>query len=132
MEIDFRSLLLADPDLAALVGVRVDWLLRPQSDPTPSIVLTIVSAPISYTINAPSVLQRSVVQVDVYGTTYLEMHDAREALIALISAFSGTVGSTHFDSIFVTAHRQTKENGKIAETTFFRDSLDLTIQHKGV
>lgn len=92
-------------------------------------VLNIVAQSTAYTYGDAVELQRSQVQIDTYALTHAEAQGADRALAALLSGYSGTVGTTRFVAIFLVSRFD-----EMAEQTvgspLHRISRDLMVHHK--
>ena len=117
-----RSRLMVDAPVAALVGARVDWGLRPQAKSLPAVTLTLVSSPRGYTMAGAQVTQQYRVQVDCWGETYKSADDVRSAVIACLEPASGA-----FQASFV--ERDSDFNERTDTGDVHRASLDFKITH---
>lgn len=127
MEEDLAARLLADSGVAAIVGVRVNWVERPQGESLPAIVLQIVSSGRDYVLDGPQSLREDRVQADCWGLTYAAAKSAARAVIAALEP-PATHGSTKFNGAFVDAERDGRED--IGTALVFRTSLDLMVWHR--
>ncbi len=89
MQTALRTRLKADGAIAALVGTRIDWGLRPQAKSLPAISLLIVPTPRDYHMGGAQVTQQYRVQCDCWGVTYKSAFDVAEAVIACLEPSSG-------------------------------------------
>lgn len=126
MQEQLRSRLLADGTVAALVGTRVDWSVRPQASLLPAITLQMISEPRPATMAGTMNTREARVQVDVWGKTY---SDARLGARAVISALEpeATVGPVRFLRSFVDGDRDMPEDTELG--VVFRVSVDLKVNH---
>ncbi|WP_417723957.1 tail completion protein gp17 [Salipiger sp.] len=67
MEEELRAMLRAETAVAALVGARVYWGERPQGDPLPAVVLTVVDDREGSTLSGGDGLFLGMVQADCYA-----------------------------------------------------------------
>jgi len=100
MEEDLVAKLLADDGLEALVGARIYWLDRPQTDALPSITLQVISPGRTYTYAGATGLNGPRVQADCWGASYLSAKQVSRALIAAVE-MPGTRGDTVFSAAFL-------------------------------
>lgn len=88
MEEALRTMLLGNASIAALVGTRVDWGLRPQSAALPAICLTVISdGPVNHTLDGPGP-SRARVQVDCFGVSYASAKAVSRAVRRLLDTYS--------------------------------------------
>lgn len=134
MEEDLVAALLADAGLAALVGRRVNWMVRPRASALPAVVLQVVSAPETYTFQGRSRLAGHLVQADCWALTYLE---AKWVARAATAAFDGMTLPPFF-GCFVEGGRDLFEAGSAPQppasaaadgglVDFYRASLDIRV-----
>ncbi len=118
--------------LTALIGERVDWLLRPQGEALPSVSLQTISAPPEYHMDGRDDLQGDLVQIDVWASTFASLRQVERALTA---ALDGPFDAPITEA-FIENRRETTEaqDGPDAtgSTTFFRASLDVRVWHASV
>ena len=111
-----------------LAGARVNWDLRPQNDPLPAVVLSIVSDARPLHLKGPEARRRTRVNADCWGASALE---ATRLAIQVIGAARepATVQGVRFG---VT---RTDGGQSFVETqdgqTIFRRSIDLLVWHEG-
>lgn len=117
-ETALRKRLLDDAAVRAIVSTRVDWSLRPQGDPYPSVVLTLVSDPRPQHLNGFHPLRETRVQIDCYAA-----HDKpaqavalRDAVIDAISTPRVKLGGVRFDRVRI---NNVLERGDQTETGTF-------------
>jgi hypothetical protein len=96
----------------------------------PSIVINRISGAPVYTDQGESGLSEARLQVDCWGETYTSAKTVARAVIASLSAFVGTVGSTEFQNILLDAERDFREGGSNAAEYLFRTNLDFIIWFK--
>ena len=113
MEADLLSLILSASGVTDLVGQRVTWGARPQGVGKPDIALLLVSGVPDYHMQGESGLDASLVQMDIRSDASLKAAgDIRDAVRAVLSGYSGTVGSTTFYGIFLRSVRQRVEQAE--------------------
>ena len=113
MEADLLSLILSASGVTDLVGQRVTWGARPQGVGKPDIALLLVSGVPDYHMQGESGLDASLVQMDIRSDASLKQAgDIRRAARAVLSGYSGTVGSTTFYGIFLRSVRQRVEQAE--------------------
>ena len=113
MEADLLSLILSASGVTDLVGQRVTWGARPQGVGKPDIALLLVSGVPDYHMQGESGLDASLVQIDIRSDASLKAAGyIRDAVRAVLSGYSGTVGSTTFYGIFLRSVRQRVEQAE--------------------
>lgn len=113
MEADLLSLILSASGVTDLVGQRVTWGARPQGVGKPDIALLLVSGVPDYHMQGESGLDASLVQMDIRSDASLKQAgDIRDAVRAVLSGYSGAVGSTTFYGIFLRSVRQRVEQAE--------------------
>ncbi|WP_037437158.1 tail completion protein gp17 [Sinorhizobium fredii] len=126
MEEALVSLLLSAAGVTSLVGTRINWLRKPQSDDgVPYIVLQRIDGDRDYHMRGPSGYVTSRVQADVYGITYGSSKKTARALVALLSGYRGGI----FQGIFIDSERDLPAADPGEVTNLFRTSVDLIIHH---
>lgn len=127
METALRKRLLDDVAVKAIVSTRVDWSVRPQADPFPAIVLTMVSDDRSQNFEGFDKFRPTRVQIDCYAKTYAEAASLREAVIAAVVP-AAIVTDTEFLRAFV---NNVLDRGDQTETNGFvhRQLIDFTFWH---
>lgn len=91
--------------LPALAGVPVHWRRAPFNAPTPLVVLNVISDQREATHSGADGLAQALVQIDAYACDYASVEALRDAIIAALHGFRGTMGATVFDAIFHDASR---------------------------
>ena len=122
--------LLADAGLAALVGRRISWSLRPQGEPLPALVLTVVSRERDELLTAPGRLNSYRVQVDAYAGSYAGAKALARAALAAFDALAG-----HFQGAFLLTERDLSDLAAGPQSpgvsrTLFRVSQDIEVWRK--
>jgi hypothetical protein len=100
MQTALRDRLLADATITALVGTRVDWDVRPQGKPLPSITLAMVDNR-DQKMDGPQVTRSTVIQADCWALKSIDAHTLAEAVIVELQP-ALTVGSVRFLGAFLT------------------------------
>lgn len=93
IETALRSLLIADPDVAALVGARVYLTVLPPAPAYPAITYQVVTGESHYAMEGPADLASPRVQIDCYAETDIGVLQVKGAVMKALSGFSGAVGS---------------------------------------
>jgi hypothetical protein len=127
MEEAIRARLLATASVTALVSQRVYCGARPQAGALPDIIINRISGAPVYTDQGESGLATARIQIDCWGLTYSSAKTVARAVIASLSAFFGTVGSTTFQYILLDAERDFPEGGSNAAEYLFRTNLDFIV-----
>lgn len=126
MEEALVNLLLSAAGVTSLVGTRINWLRKPQSDDgDPYIVLQRIDGDRDYHMRGPSGYVSSRVQADVYGTTYASSKKAARAMITVLSGHRGGI----FQGIFIDSERDLPAADAGEVTNLFRTSVDLIVHH---
>lgn len=119
--------LLTDSAVAALVGSRVDWNLRPHGSALPALVLTLASDPRPQTLAGFTTRRESRVQVDCHAATRGQAVALREAAIAALVQ-PGTFDGVGFGRGFIEIARS---GGEHTESGFVHtDSFDILLWHE--
>lgn len=126
-----RARLIAAAPVAALVTgtdlkPRVFWVDRPQTSALPAITLQTVVEDRPQTMEGFDGLDVSTVQMDVWGTSYGQVQELKEAALAAVIGESNADGII-FSRAFVDSIR---DLGERIETQFIhRASIDLIFHH---
>ena len=128
MQAALRSRLLANATVAAAVSTRIDWGQRPQGSPYPAIVLQTISDPRPVHLKDYEATRSTLVQLDVYATTYAAALSIARAAIAVLKV-PATVSGKVFGPSFVDGQRDTVEPS--GTTNIHRQSVDLSVWHVG-
>lgn len=129
MEEALRAQLTANAGLAALVGSRVSWGLRPRGNALPAVALHLIGAGPDYTMDGASGLAQSRVQIDCWALSYADMAAVARAVTAALSGLSFTVEGVVFQGLFLDSGRDLPDEGTPPDEMFFRRSLDFMIWH---
>jgi hypothetical protein len=129
MEEALLALLTAHEPLADLVGDRIAWDVKPQGDADPSVTLHLISDPPDYHMQGPSGYVQSRVQIDVRAPHRTQAKAAADAIEALLSGYSGTVGGVRFQGVFKDGSSRSSFGHTGAEQVYLR-SHDYMI-HSG-
>ena len=123
MEEALRTVLRSHAAIAALVGTRVDWGIRPQATALPAICLTVISdAPVSHTMDGPGPSQARV-QVDCFGASYASVKAVARAVRRRLDTYSDAT----FLGIFLAGARDlTDEDGV---NTIHHVSMDFFVNY---
>lgn len=121
-----RARLIADATVLAAVGQRVYWITRPQLSVLPSITLQTVVGAKPQTMLGFDGLDRSIVQIDVWGDTDLSVFNIKEAVVAALIVPSNANG-IKFERAFIDAIR---DLGEQVDTKFvYRASVDMIFHY---
>jgi hypothetical protein len=108
-------------------GLPINWLVHPQGEPLPAVVLNIVSGAEGYTMQGRDGLLRARVQVDAYA------HDLTQALVLggeiedALSGFRGAGADGFFEGVFLTSVRMGREGGANEAERPFRRGMDFEV-----
>jgi hypothetical protein len=129
LEYDLLTRLVGDATLHA-VCPTIAWDLRPQGSALPALSLSVVSEPLDYTFGGEVDLRQTRVQCDIWAATKPEALAVEGAFLPVVSGFTGTVGATEFQGIFVVS--RFSQIAEAADSTVMqRISRDLMVNHKG-
>jgi hypothetical protein len=114
--------------LIGLAGGRVYWGERPQGTAFPAIVLQVISDPRPAHLKDYQEVRSTLVQLDVYATTYAAALAIARQAIAILKV-PATITDKVFGACFVDGQRDTIE---VVETSnIHRQSVDFSVWHKG-
>lgn len=97
--------LAADGGVSALVSTRIYPQVIPQDVDLPAIAYQKISAPRDHTHDGPSGLVRARMQITCAGASYAVAKTLSEAVRAALDGFSGTMGSTTVNAVFLDNER---------------------------
>lgn len=102
METDLRALVLSSSAVSTLIGTRYSISALPQGGGAPSIAAMKVTGSVDYHMRGESGLKSDLVQMNLRSIVSLEQAmQLRDAVMALLSGYSGAVGGTEFQGIFL-------------------------------
>lgn len=130
LQADLRALLLSDAAVAAACGGRAYWGEAPQGSPYPLITVNRVSLLATRTFTDRVALQQTRAQVDSWGLTYGDAAACADAVLGLLESYSGTVGGTRFQGVFLEGLRDSRADNPGDESGLFRVSADYMINHE--
>lgn len=123
MEEALRALLLGNTAIAAQVGSRVDWGLRPQGSALPAICMTAINdGPVNHTLDGPG-LSRARVQIDCFGASYGSAKTVARAVRRLLDTYSGGP----FLGVFLAGARDLSDDSDV--TVIHGVSLDFFVNY---
>lgn len=129
MEEDFRTFLLGGSALVGEVGPRVSWGERNRGEGLSAIVLHLISAPRTYTMQGRVRLVGRLVQVDCLAKSFAAAKVLARQVIARLDALGDP--SAPIQNAFLEAERDDSEavDGpeRGAADTIFRTSLDVRV-----
>ncbi|MGK2908746.1 MAG: DUF3168 domain-containing protein [Sphingobium sp.] len=124
-----RARLRTDTTVAAIVGTRVDWMVRPEKDALPSVTLQTVSDPRPQHLKGMDGARPTRVQIDCWAATYVAALDLARAVIAVLSV-PATISGKRFGNAQVEGQRDLGET--VSDGSFIhRQSVDFVIWHIG-
>lgn len=115
-----------DPFTAAVAG-RINWDERPQGDPLPGIVFTLVSDPPLYTFKKRLSSSYPLVQLDCWGGTPDEAKALREIAKGFIDTLTTAPLQAFIEGVHGSAEAGDGPQPETQTTTFFRASLDVRV-----
>ena len=122
---DFRTVILADSALAALLGERVYPVRLPQKPSYPLLLLTRVSDEKDRTLDGTSRLRQARIQIDCKAETQVVAAQIADELERLLDGKAASGGDTRFASCWITRRDERFEEG----TETYRSSLDFEISY---
>jgi hypothetical protein len=134
MEEALLAALAANAAVAALVGDRIGWGLRPQGEGLPAICLHLVSAPRTYTLAGRVPTVHRLVQVDCWGGAF----DDAKLTARAVQAALDTLTAAPFQGAFLEGERDDSAEREAVRPPgvdadgaedLFRTSLDVRIVH---
>jgi Protein of unknown function (DUF3168) len=123
-----RARLLANGLVTGSVGTRIDWGQRPQGTAYPAIVLQTISDPRPAHLKDYEATRSTLIQLDVYATTYAAALSIARNAIAVLKV-PATISGKVFGPAFVDGQRDTVETS--GTTNIHRQSVDFSIIHVG-
>lgn len=119
-----RARLLAAAPVTALVGQRIYWEDRPQASALPAITLNYVIDARDQNMGGFQQVQRRLIQVDVWATSFATKKAMKEAVIATLEPAVTSNGINFRPAVEVDAIPQNERT----ETQFiYRDAVRLTL-----
>lgn len=126
METALRARMKDDAAVAAIVGSRIDWGVRPQGSILPAIVLTNVFDDRSQHMAGFIAARQTRVQIDCYAATKAAAVELREAVIAAVVPPASKSGVTFQRAQGISV----LDRGEHTEAGFIhRELIDLQIWH---
>jgi hypothetical protein len=121
-----RDRLIADSTVAALVGQRIDWVERPQSNSLPAVTLQTILDARPQHMKGLQDLRPTTVQIDVWGLAYADVRAVTEAVIAALVPAATSNGIVFARGFVDRLH----DLGEQTDTQFIhRTSIDLIVHH---
>ncbi|MBV7408203.1 DUF3168 domain-containing protein [Maritimibacter sp. DP1N21-5] len=100
MKAALTSLLLADPDLEALVGTRVHWLTLPPGEAgAPYLILQEISEVEPMHLEGPTGLRFARLQTDAWGERLADAVAVADAIEDLLNGYAAVSGGIRFERI---------------------------------
>ena len=128
MEEALRAHLLETASIHALVDDRVSWASRPQASALPAVCLSKVDSLPDYTMQGPSGLVQSRVQVDCWADTYGGARGLARFVSVAISGIDTEINGYRLRGGFLQGDRDFFDQAA-GGTDLFRVSLDFIIWH---
>lgn len=131
MEETIIAALLADPQVAGLVGTRVEPGRRSQGAAFPSVVFNRISGEPVLSDDAPGAadLTDSRIQVDCWAETYPAAKLLARAVRAALRGFSTTSEGAGVHFVFPEIERDFNDSGGAGADYPFRVSLEFNVWH---
>jgi hypothetical protein len=134
MEEAFRTFLLANAAVVAVVGDRIAWDALPRADALPAVTLPavtlhLVSGGRSYTVKGRSTLRGPTVQINCWGSSSKQAGDLAELIVEACDVPAGTI-----KGVFVVAERGDWRKGDGPRSDgardFYHAGLDVRVWFK--
>jgi len=122
-----RQVLVADPDVAALVADRVFSEVLPQLPTVPAVVFNVVAGGDDYALEGPTGARVRRVQVDSWGATRAAATSLGRAVSALLSGHAGAAGGLEVQGCFLLSELWDFES----ETKLWRTIHDFEVHLLG-
>jgi len=130
MRAAFIGALRADSAVAALVGARVHYLLRPQGGALPAVTCQQISGARLYSHEGPGGLVNGRMQVDCWAETAAGAAALATAVRRAIEGNGFSAGGETVDSAQLIAEQDFSEKAEADGVRVFRASLDFGIWFK--
>lgn len=127
MERDFRTALLDDSAIAALVEARIYPSAYPQKSTSKAIRFRKVAGDTGLHMQGSDGLSSALVQVDLRAATADEAYELRDAIVARLHGFHAVVGATDFRLIAIASDRGVDFDSS-TPTDWFTASVDFRVQ----
>ena len=85
METAFRARLLDDSTISAIAGNFIDWVIRPQKSPFPSVVLQVRNDDHSQHMAGFDTFHQATIQASCFSLDYKQASELRQAIINVAS-----------------------------------------------
>jgi len=121
--------LLADASVSGIVGMRVNWVVRPQKEALPAVTLQVVSDPRPEHLKGFDGARATRVQCDCWASDYLTAAALARACITALRQ-PATVNGKKFGNARVDGQRDLGETG-VDGSFIHRQSVDFVIWHVG-
>lgn len=129
MQAGLRARLLADGDVASMVGARIYWVERPQAADLPAITLQVISDPRPQHLKGLEGARGTTIQCDCWAATYASALTLARAVIAALLP-PATVEDKKFGGAQITGQRDLSETAD-SGPSIHRQSVDFIIRHVG-
>lgn len=123
MEEDLVARMLANTALTDLVSTRINWLNRPQEEGLPAVTLQVISGGRDYHMKGATGLRSPRIQVDCWGSSYLEAKAVSRALVGAIEP-PDVQGATRFIASFLENETDFPPEDLAGGVTAYRVSMD--------
>lgn len=122
MQVELRSLLLADGPLAELVGARIDWGVSPQGAPLPRVTMQLIGDNgQGHVFEGGDGLYQGRVQINCYGKSYAEAAAVASAVKGLLDGYR----AGGFRGVFCVSERDEYAGGVTDSARPFGKQLDF-------
>lgn len=126
----FRILLAGDTDVAAVIGERCYFNVRPQDERRPCLTITRVSTFIARRFSGGSGATKGRIQVDVFAATYQQVKELTAKVRQRLDGYTGTVADTRFFYIEVEDERDLPAAPLEGQATpLYATSIDCRFLH---
>lgn len=128
MEEAVRTRLLASSGVTDLVSTRIRCGSLVQGETLPAVIINRVTGAPVYTDDGESGLAQARLEINCWGSTYGSAKTLARAVIAALSAYNGTSGSTTFQNTLLDSEQDIREGGTMNQPEYlFRTMLDFIV-----
>jgi hypothetical protein len=126
IEQGIRTLLISDPTVAALIGVRAYSNFMIQNPTLPAIVITKISGEDRYSTTGSTGPSTGRWQIDCYGNTVAEARELSDAIKNVLSGYKGAAGDETIQGSFL----ENEIGSYDFELKTYRRKMDFIVNYK--